>query len=495
VIPGKRYSPNDVIEAVRRRRRWIAVPFVVLTTVAFVWVMSLSHNYRSVAMLQVLPESAANSLVRSAAQPTVGDRLSSIVQETLTRTRLEQIIRDLDLYPALRRSTVMEAVVKQMRADITFQTQMADRNVFELGYTSKSPQMALTVATRLTSLFLGENAKTRGQRAEATTEFVEAQLTAARAQLEDQERKVEAYQIRHAGELPSQLQSNIQELNNSQLQLRQLVESINRERDQRLFLQRQLELVGLFDESAASGSSIVPGLASLAGEGAGSVSTVDELETARAQLKALELRLTPEHPDVQRARRVVARLEQKATDGKADPSTPEASRSRTRQDLRVRQIQAQIDLSDRQIANRQDDERQLRARIAGYTSRIDKAPMRQSELVVLTRDYEDTKRLYSSLLQRQQEASMAANLERQEIGDRFRIIEPARLPEEPSGPSRRNYFLLSLLAALGLSLGLAAAVELRDTSLRTEDDITVSLRLPVLATIPVLNRTAPGRSR
>ena len=90
---------------------------------------------------------------------------------------------------------------------------------------------------------------------------------------------------------------------------------------------------------------------------------------------------------------------------------------------------------------------------------------------------------------------MAANLERKEIGDRFRIIEPARLPEKPFSPSRRNYFLMGLLAALGISLALAASVEFRDTSLRTEDDITVSLRLPVLATIPVLNRPARGRSR
>jgi hypothetical protein len=122
----------------------------------------------------VLPESAANSLIRTATQPTVGDRLSSIGQETLTRTRLEQIINDLDLYPEMRRSTVMENVVRRMRDDVTFQ--MTDRDVFELGYTSKDPRVALTVATRLTALFLGENAKNRGQRADSATEFLETQL-------------------------------------------------------------------------------------------------------------------------------------------------------------------------------------------------------------------------------------------------------------------------------------------------------------------------------
>jgi capsular polysaccharide biosynthesis protein len=90
---------------------------------------------------------------------------------------------------------------------------------------------------------------------------------------------------------------------------------------------------------------------------------------------------------------------------------------------------------------------------------------------------------------------MALDLERKDLGDRFRVIEPARLPEKPFSPSRRNYFAAGLLAALLFSVCLAAVVEYRDSSLRTEDDIISSLRLPVLATIPVLNRAAPGRSR
>ena len=90
---------------------------------------------------------------------------------------------------------------------------------------------------------------------------------------------------------------------------------------------------------------------------------------------------------------------------------------------------------------------------------------------------------------------MAADLERKEIGDRFRVIEPARLPEKPFSPNRRNFFFMGLMAAFAFSVCLAAAIEYRDSSLRTEDDIVASLRLPVLATIPVLNRTVSGRAR
>ncbi len=489
MIPGKVYTPRDVIEATWRRRWWIAIPFLVIATAAFVYVMSLSYNYRSAATLQVLPEPVSETYIRSMGQTREVDRLSSIGQGTLTRQRLEQIISDFDLYPEMRRTTVMENVINTVRSQITFE--MTDRDLFLLGFTAKDPRVAHAVATRLSSLFLEENARDRGQRADATKKFLETQLESSRTRLEEMDKRLEAYRLQYAGQLPSQLDANVQELNNTQLQLRTLLESVNRDRDQRLFIQRQSELartsddVGLSTPAAAGMRSTAGGDAAMSGAGG----DIGDLDTARANLKALELRLTPEHPDVQRMKRLVARLEQSAT-GTAAASSP----SSRRRDLRTREFQGQIEIIDRQMANKLEEERRLRARIAEYSTRIDAVPVRESELTSLTRDYEDTKKQYSSLLGRQQEASMAANLESKAIGDRFRVIDPARLPEKPFSPSRRNYLLLALVAALGFAFSLAAMVEYRDSSVRTDEDITVSLGLPVLATIPILHTAASGGS-
>ena len=87
---------------------------------------------------------------------------------------------------------------------------------------------------------------------------------------------------------------------------------------------------------------------------------------------------------------------------------------------------------------------------------------------------------------------MAADLEKKDIGDRFRVIEPPRLPEKPHSPNRRNLFMMALVVAMAASMGLAVLLELMDSSLRKDEDVTASLRLPVLATIPDL---ASGRSK
>lgn len=486
MIPGKVYTPQFIVAAAWRRRWWIAVPFGALAATVLVGVLSIPHTFRSFAKLQVLPEPASQGMFQGAPQVSVGERLSGVAQETLTRARLEAIIASVGLYENLRRSTVMENVIIQMRHDITFD--IVDRDVFEVGFKSQDRQVALTVAERLVALFLEENARNRGQRAVAATAFLGAQVEDTRRQLEEQEKKIEAYRLQYPGQLPSQMEANMQGLNNSQMRLRSLTDSTIRDRDQRLFLQRQLELA-LSTDTATSVGALSPGGAA----GTQPTEPADELSRAQATLRALEERLTPEHPDVQSARRVVANLTGK--DRASSGATRAGTGASRRVNSRAEEIRAQIELIDRQLANRLDEERELRGKIDLYTRRVESVPVREAELSALTRDYEDLKRVYSNLIQREQEAKMTADLEQKAIGDRFRVLEPARLPEKPHSPSRRNLFALGLLAALGISIGLAGIIEFRDSSLRDEGDVVASLQLPVLATIPVLNGTTPGRSR
>lgn len=491
MIPGKTYTPQDVIKAAWRRRWWIAVSFTILAAASLWWALSRPRTYQSLATLQAVSESV-NAYVGTSNPARSEARLSSSTQATLTRARLEAIIRDLNLYPTMRQSTVMENVVEQMRDDIIVKP--TERDVFVLGFTAQDPHLALNVASRLTALFLEENARDRGEAAEAATGFLGSQLADVRKKLDTQERQVEAYKAKYAGELPSQLPYNLEDVNRNQATLRALLDAVSRDQDQRPVLQAEQESLRASPTlSSAGGAALGVDGAS----GAGIVTTeADQLELARASLRALELRLTPEHPEVERARRTVARLEEQQATGRPAASGPNApTTADRRRDIRLREIQGQLDILDRRIAGSQAEMVRVRTRIDEYSRRIDLAPLRESEFAALTRDYEDTKKLYSSLTSRQQEAAMQANLQSKDLGDRFRVIEPAQLPERPFGQSRRNSLLLALALAVGISVGLGAFVESRDDSLRSEEDVMVGLRLPVLAAIPNLRTTATRGSR
>jgi len=115
-------------------------------------------------------------------------------------------------------------------------------------------------------------------------------------------------------------------------------------------------------------------------------------------------------------------------------------------------------------------------------------PSRESELVELTRDYGALQTAYTSLLTKREDSMMAANLERRQIGEQFRILDPASMPEKPYNQMRRLGISLSGVA-VGFVVGLLIVVvqELRDKSFRTEDEVMAALSLPVLALIPVMS--------
>ena len=122
--------------------------------------------------------------------------------------------------------------------------------------------------------------------------------------------------------------------------------------------------------------------------------------------------------------------------------------------------------------------------MASYTGRIDAAPSLESELTELMRDYGTLQEQYTTLLRKSEESKISVNLERRQIGEQFKVIDGARLPERPISPDRVRYNLVGLLGGLAFGLALVALLEYRDTTLKTDDDVVTSLALPVLAVIP-----------
>jgi uncharacterized protein involved in exopolysaccharide biosynthesis len=100
---------------------------------------------------------------------------------------------------------------------------------------------------------------------------------------------------------------------------------------------------------------------------------------------------------------------------------------------------------------------------------------------------------YNDLLKRRDQAAMATDLERRQLGEQFRILDAANFPDSPSFPKRSLFLLGGFGGGLVLGLGLTLLLELQDTSFRNEKDVLAILHLPVLAMIPVVKPQASGR--
>ena len=238
MIPGKTYTPDEIVGILWKWKWLIVLPCVAGAIGAYAYARTLKDLYRSETVVMMTPQRVSEDIVRSTVRTGLADRIQTISQQIMSRTRLEAIVLDLNLYPDQRRTGLMEDVVERMRKDVSVQVVRGD--AFKVAYTSELPVTAMKVTERLAGLFIDENLKDREQMAQGTSQFLESQLHDAHQRLLEQEKRLEAYRRAHAGQLPSQVQANLAAINSAQLQAQRLQDAAARERDQLALLERQL---------------------------------------------------------------------------------------------------------------------------------------------------------------------------------------------------------------------------------------------------------------
>lgn len=509
MLPGKKYNVEEIIRILRRRAWLLVLPPAIGLFVALVVSARLPNVYQSDMLIAIVPQRVPDAFVRSTVTLRTEERLDALTTQVTSRTLIERMIQEFDLFRDERARLPMEDVVQLMRESIEVQPEAPRRgprgpeplHAFHVRFKYDDPTVAAKVTQRLGSLFVDQNARDRGALAEATNQFLEAQLAEARQRLEATERRLEAFRERHGNELPTQMASNLQVMQNTQMQIQSLVESIARDRDRKLMLER------LYNEAQSEPAIVQPVQPSQQPTtqqdqtSAATGSPEQQLAAARATLARLELRLRPEHPDVVRTKRLVRDLEaqvQAAASAPAAGATPPAPVVVTmeeRQRLeRLRDMRAEIESLDRQTQFKESEERRLRGLLAEYQRRIEAVPGVESEWLALTRDYDTQQAAYKELLAKSEQSKVAVDLERRQIGEQFNILDPAGVPVRPISPNRIQINAMGLLLGLLLGLGMAAFFEFKDASFRTESDVVDVLSLPVLALVPYVD-TAAERAR
>lgn len=438
------------IEAPRRRPWLVVVPWVAVIVASAVALYMMPRKYRSSTLILVESQRMPDSFVPRVATDDRSARLEAIRPEILSRTRLEQVLEETQPFPDVASKT--RAVENMLSAT---SINVSGNDGFTIAFVHKDAKMAQEVTARLASLFIEETIKSREEQVEGAVDFLIKQVAEARKELEKKDEALRVYKQGHMGRLPEQLQTNLATMGMLQRELQTVEESLLFARE------RQESLARGAARPSASGTPEAGG------------SSIDLLELRR-QLAAMSGRYTDEHPDVQRLRARIARLEARM----ADSSTGGGA-----QDVVTRE---QIERANLEIKRLEDKRTNLEGRIANMRANVEDTPRTEQELATLMRDYQKLNENYVALLSKQMDAQMAGRLEKRWKGDRFRILDPANLPERPYSP--KPFLILGLGLALGLMAGLAASVaaELLDPSVKAVQDLEALAGYPILASIPHL---------
>lgn len=484
---GRKNPGLDLALAVWSRRKWLAIlvfagPFVAATSI----VKFLPDIYGSTATVLIEGQQLPEAFVRSTVTSAVETRLQTITQEILSRSRLESLINRFGLYIELRGKSALEGVIERMRRDIQIdlkgvkQIEQGRATVaFSIGYRGSDPQTVAQVANSLASFYIEENLKARERQAVGTTEFLLVQLEETKKRLDEHERRVSAFKKGHIGELPPQLEANLATLERLNTQLRLNSDTRNRANERRAALAQQLAQADHFEQL---------GEADFRPAG-GPNATAIRIARVKQELTELRTRYTDNYPDVIQKKAEIAALEGELARTKSDvePNNKEPNKEKTAAvNPFVVQLQRAISEVDAEIAARKAEEQGLRRDINTYQQRVENTPRWEQEFQSLSRDYDTTKELYTSLLKRYEEAKLAESMEQRQKGEQFRILDPAAASEQPVAPNRVRLFLVGLALSLGLALGTVVLAEKLDTSFHTVDELRGFTRFPVLVSIPPL---------
>jgi polysaccharide chain length determinant protein (PEP-CTERM system associated) len=488
-----------------KQKRPVLLIWLVLSMGAAGVIYRLPAVYRAETLILVESQKVPEKYVTATVHADVQDRLATISQQILSSTRLQKIIDDFGLYREERSRLAPEEVIERMRQDIEVKLEKGwtqnRPGAFRIVYRGETPALVAEVANRLANLYIEENLRAREVQAEGTTEFIDNQLQQAKKGLDELEASVSRYKLQHNGELPQQENSLIGMLARLQIKLQGNQDAWNRAEQNRQMLENALAAAEASEAAlrSALAQRAQPAAATAPGPPGPAPSQPRKSETLEQELEALRARYHDDHPEVGRLAAEVARLRsteqqnapppEQAPPASA-PAVPVASSTHEVQNLlrereRVASLRAQLAAATRELQLAREEREGVLRQIASTERRIQSLPIREQEMAALLRDYEISKANYKSLLEKKLAADMATELERRQKGERFTVLDPARVPVKPFRPNRPAWSAVGTLAALAAALAFGLARELQKNSVLGEWELPPGA--VILARVPYMH--------
>jgi polysaccharide chain length determinant protein (PEP-CTERM system associated) len=471
---------KDVIMILRRRFLLISLLALVGVVAGMLAAGVLPKRYVSKTL--VLVQQPEAQPVTSLVTDNVNQRLATMQQQILSTARLEPVIRDLNLYPGDINRLPMDVLVDRLRQAITItpiapMTETRAQNLpgFTISVAFGSPQLAQKICSMITSMFIEEDIKVSQGINFGTTQFLNEQLDQEKAKLDEQEAKLAAFQREHTGTLPEDAQTNMNLLNGQTSQLEAATQAISRAQQDKNFAESILaQQVGAWQASQAGQNP----------------ETFDQqLEALQAQLVTLQSKYTDDHPDVIKTKNDIVVLKKKIADSEQqlkDSPGLDKNAARKGEPNQIVQLRAQIHQYEQVIRERTVQQEEIKRQIQIYQARVAASPGVEQDYKLLTRDHQTVLDSYNDLMKKRDASAMSTDYDQSKQNDRFHVLDPANYPNEASFPKMPLFAGGGLVAGLALGFGIGLFMEMRDTSMRSEHDVEATLRLPVLAMIPVI---------
>ncbi len=467
-------TATDYFGILKRRALYLILPAVVCCVAALAVSFLIAPRYISQTLVLIEQQKISEDYVKPVIAADLDARLASMKEQILSRSRIQPIIERFNLYPGEKMDERVDETrknidIKPIRSEISRANGLPG---FFILFTASDPRTAQQVCSEITSLFVGEDLKSREQSAQGTTDFLESQLAEAKSALDTQDQKLADFQRKYVGKLPGQQAPNMDMLTSLNTQLQAATQQLAQMEQNRSYQQSLLSQVQSARDTAGSANA------------AATPAVVDERQTQLQALQAQEAdlvsRYTPDYPDVVTTRRQIADLKKQIA---TKPAVATSVTGKSGESIGLQQLRASMQASDTGIKAKQAEIAQIQGNVRMYQERISSSPLVEEEYKALTRDYQTVQKNYDDLLAKMNQSKMATSLQRRQQGEQFSLMDAANLPDAPSWPKRPLFGIGGFLLGLALGAAVSALLEYRNTAIRSEEDVYAFLHLNTLIAV------------
>lgn len=520
---------KDISGFIRRRRKSFVVIFFMVFIASVVLAFTLPPVYRGETTIIIQDQQIPESYVQSTITAYAEERLATIKQQIFSNERLQEIIREFDLYPDIRNKYGMGDAVTEMRNAILLETESASflnpktgksaaaTIACKLYYEGEDPKSVQTITNVLSDLFIQEDNRIKENITSITTGFLTAESEALKSQMQIHEKKITEFKQAHFGELPEHNTVNLSTVARLERELDQVEMQIRNFEEKKIGLQGQLATVDPLTPISIDGTKVAR-------------NPSEQLKSLRLKLLSAQASLSDKHPDIIKLKNEIENLEKQedapydyqeqvkrlddlkvkraALKGRYGPKHPDvikmdkeikeferdiANRPNRSRTLGVAKeapdnpvyinLTTQIASINSSLRNLMVDKQDIQVELDKYRQRIINAPLVEQEYNDLTRDYSATKAKYNEIIGKLMTANVAKGMEEEQHGQRFEIKDFSFLPKKPYKPNRIAVMLLGFVLASGLGVGFAGIQEFFDQSIKNENELYKAAEIPVLSVI------------
>src|SRR6266481_50895 len=474
------------------RRYWWILPITVVGcgTIALSLAMVLPKRYTSQTLILVQQPTVPSDIVKPVVTEDLNHRLASMQEQILSRTRLEPIIEKFALYPELRGKVNIEDLVERLRTSIVVTplvsmpgTQSQSLRGFYVSVAFNNPQLGQQICSEITSMFMEQNAHALEQQAARTTSFLSQQLDEAKTKLDAQDAKLAQFKRQYLGSLPEEEQTNLSLLMGMNAQLEANTQTLSRAQQDKAFNESLLNQQQANLEAAQHQPGKNP------------ETLEQQLNELQGQLTVLQARYTAEHPDVIKIKNSIEEVKKRIEEPGTNPSRSENAQMPRSEPPQLQQLRAKLRQDELNIADLTKRQAQIQNQIGLLQARVQASPVVEQQFKEMTRNHQSALDFYNELLKKSNNSEMASDLQHQQEGEQFRVLDPPSLPDKPSFPKKPYFLGGGLGAGFAMGVGILALIAFSDRSIYTERDVELCLQLPVLGLIPNLKvDTTTGKS-